>query len=457
MLSTQTLERRWLQLWLLVGDALGLLVAYALALQVRFPQGDLWAQLQSLFIDGRYFTLYFIFVFSNYVFDLYEPRHWRSSLFSPLKIIFATVASSFLIFAWLYFFASEASGIFGRGVLLGAISIYVLFSLALRRWVNSHLFKRTENLEWLLIGSEGTQMTLLKDWQRFHLGGRLVWLDIHKMSDDKSDLIEMLQKRWAGLIVDNRITSNSDQELTRIFMDARLRGRIVMSLLNFYEFYCGKVPVRNLNDAWFAFTDGFSIIHSQISMRLKRFTDILISTILLVFLSPLMLLLAIFIRVESSGPALYSQVRVGQDGQLFTMWKFRSMRKDAEKGTGAQWAAKNDMRVTRLGRIMRKTRLDELPQLWNILKGDMSFIGPRPERPEFTNDLRKKIQFYDFRHLVKPGLTGWAQVMYPYGASVEDAVEKLQYDLFYIKNYSFARDIEILLKTISVVLFGAGR
>jgi lipopolysaccharide/colanic/teichoic acid biosynthesis glycosyltransferase len=169
-----------------------------------------------------------------------------------------------------------------------------------------------------------------------------------------------------------------------------------------------------------------------------------------------MLITAVLIRLESSGGAIYKQVRTGKDGKDFTIFKFRSMRSDAEKN-GAQWASQNDSRVTRIGNFIRKTRIDELPQLFNILRGTMSFIGPRPERPEFNRSLEKELSFYNLRHIVQPGLTGWAQVLYPYGASLEDAKEKLQYDLFYIKNYSLWMDISIVLKTITVVVFGRGR
>lgn len=457
MLASQNIERRLVQLWLLAGDGLGLFLSYILVLQLRFPTTSVAQNIAALFQDGRFFIVFATFLFSHYIFDLYEPRHWRSSLFSPLKIIFASCTGAFLLFGWFYFLASLPTGVYGRGVLLGAIFIFTLYSLLFRYFINKTQKQRTLGLEWLLVGSEGSHIILRKDWERLKLGSNLVWQDFHTIRDEKSTFEALLQKPWAGLIVDSRVTSEHDHDLTRLFMEARLRGQTVLSLLNFYEFYYGKVPVRNLNDSWFAFTDGFAIIHSQISNRIKRLTDILISILMLIVLSPLMLLLVLLVRLESRGPALYRQVRVGQKGAPFVMWKFRSMRLDAEKGTGALWAAKNDLRVTYMGRVMRKLRLDELPQLWNILKGEMSFIGPRPERPEFTNELRKKIQFYDFRHLVKPGLTGWAQVMYPYGSSVDDAVEKLQFDLFYIKNYSFARDIEIILKTISVVLFGSGR
>jgi lipopolysaccharide/colanic/teichoic acid biosynthesis glycosyltransferase len=171
---------------------------------------------------------------------------------------------------------------------------------------------------------------------------------------------------------------------------------------------------------------------------------------------PLMGLTALAVRLTSPGPILYHQVRVGQNGKLFTIHKFRSMRADAEAATGAVWARQNDSRITPIGRFLRKTRLDELPQLWNVLKGDMSFVGPRPERPEFVADLTKQIPFYGQRHVVKPGLTGWAQVSYSYGASVEDALAKLQYDLFYIKHLALSLDLFIMVKTIKTVVLRRG-
>lgn len=177
---------------------------------------------------------------------------------------------------------------------------------------------------------------------------------------------------------------------------------------------------------------------------------------LLTLLSPVFLLIAALIRLDSPGSSIYRQTRVGEGGKTFTLYKFRSMRQDAEQ-TGAQWAGANDVRITRLGRFLRVTRLDELPQLINVIRGDMSFIGPRPERPEFTSMLEKQIPYYDSRYLVKPGITGWAQVLYPYGASVDDAREKLQYDLYYIKHYSLLLDIAIIFKTVRVVLLGRGR
>jgi exopolysaccharide biosynthesis polyprenyl glycosylphosphotransferase len=188
---------------------------------------------------------------------------------------------------------------------------------------------------------------------------------------------------------------------------------------------------------------------------LKRLGDIAVSAVLLVLAMPLLVATAIAIPLESRGPAIYRQERVGRNGRPFVLYKFRSMRTDAESA-GPQWAGEDDPRITRIGRFIRRTRIDEIPQVFNVLKGDMSFIGPRPERPHFVERLKKEIPFYNERHRVRPGITGWAQINYPYGASVEDAKEKLSYDLYYIKNYSLLLDIIVLFSTIEVVLWPKG-
>lgn len=450
-MNPQHSQRRLMQVLLLSGDLIGLLIVFVAAQVARFQHLIMERHLTNLFSQGQFITVYLIFVISYYIFDLYEPRNWRSSLFDPLKIIFASMTAAVILFAWFYFVQSETRGVYGRGVMLLAIPGFTFYSLLFRFWVNRSLRRRQQKSEWLLLGNENSYQTLTKDWNRLRLEGLLEWHNIAaKFSTQEISLL--LSRPWDGIIVDGV----TDAQLSNSLMSARLSGQSILNIQGFYEFYCGKVPLHSLDNSWFAFTEGFSILHSQVSKRLKRIGDIFISATMLILLSPLLFILILLIRLESRGKSLYSQVRVGQSGRTFTMWKFRSMRENAEQ-SGAQWAAKNDNRVTHLGRFMRKTRLDELPQLVNILRGDMSFIGPRPERPEFTETLRQKIAFYDLRHLVKPGLTGWAQVMYPYGASEEDAYEKLQYDLFYIKNYSFGRDIEIVLKTVAVVLFGAGR
>ena len=194
-----------------------------------------------------------------------------------------------------------------------------------------------------------------------------------------------------------------------------------------------------------------------IYLFVKRVVDIGLSIALLTITAPLLAIIAVVIKLETPGPAIFSQERVGFLGRRFTVYKFRSMREDAERRTGPIWAKEADDRITRVGAFIRKCRFDELPQIWNVLRGEMSFIGPRPERPYFVDILKEKIRYYELRHYVKPGITGWAQVMYPYGASVEDAYHKLEYDLYYAKNISLSLDLLILLKTIGVVMKGEGR
>jgi sugar transferase (PEP-CTERM system associated) len=241
----------------------------------------------------------------------------------------------------------------------------------------------------------------------------------------------------------------------KALIDCRMRGIQVEDWPTFYEKETGKILVTDLRPSWLIFSDGF--VKTPRTEIVKRFVDVGLSLVALALSLPVMALIALAIKLESRGPALFRQPRLGQNGRVFILKKFRSMREDAEKLTGPVWAQQEDPRVTRVGSFLRKTRLDELPQLFNVLVGDMSFIGPRPERPEFVYELQKQIPFYMERLSVKPGITGWAQVKYRYGASVEDALEKLQYDLYYIKNLSLFLDLVILIATIQVVLFARGR
>jgi sugar transferase (PEP-CTERM system associated) len=234
---------------------------------------------------------------------------------------------------------------------------------------------------------------------------------------------------------------------------AKLRGVRVEDVNTVYERLTGKLLVEDLRPSWLIFSDGFGA--SRLTRQAKRTFDIVLAFIGLMIASPLMLLTALAVWLESGFPVVYRQERVGENGRIFTLNKFRSMRKDAEQGTPV-WASDDDDRVTRVGRIIRKTRLDELPQLWNVLRGDMSFVGPRPERPFFVAQLATHIPFYEQRHAVKPGITGWAQVKYRYGASLEDSLEKLRYDLYYIKHLSLPFDLTILFDTVKVVLFAKG-
>ena len=241
---------------------------------------------------------------------------------------------------------------------------------------------------------------------------------------------------------------------TQDLIQCRTKGIDVISGSSFYELLTGKVLVREIEPSWLIFSKGFQ--KSWFKTVTKRIQDIILSSILLIILSPLLILVAILIKLDSKGPVLFTQDRVGGGKKEYMMHKFRSMVQDAEKLTGPVWAGDNDNRITRVGRIIRKYRIDELPQLWEVLIGTMSLVGPRPERKYFTDQLEIEIPFYTQRFNVKPGLTGWAQVCYNYGATLEDAVEKLNYDLFYIKNMSFTLDMVILLKTFKTVLFGKG-
>ncbi|MAR90240.1 MAG: UDP-phosphate galactose phosphotransferase [Pseudomonadales bacterium] len=236
-------------------------------------------------------------------------------------------------------------------------------------------------------------------------------------------------------------------------MDCKLSGIEVMNSLEFCEREIGRIELKSLDPSWMLFSDGFR--YSGLRDATKRVFDILISLVLIAVAWPFSLLTALAVFLDDGTPVLYRQTRVGLNGKCFDLYKFRSMRKDAEKN-GAVWAQKNDNRVTRVGAFIRNTRLDELPQIYNVLRGDMSFVGPRPERPEFVKDLEKQVPFYSERHRVKPGLMGWAQLKYPYGASVEDASQKLRYDLYYTKNHSLLLDILIVIQTVEVVLLGKG-
>jgi exopolysaccharide biosynthesis polyprenyl glycosylphosphotransferase len=212
--------------------------------------------------------------------------------------------------------------------------------------------------------------------------------------------------------------------------------------------------VEKTHPSWLIFSDGF--VKSRAARFTKRVVGLLLSSAMLILLAPFMLLVAIAIRLDSAGPMLFRQERVGENLKTFTLYKFRSMRANAEEESGPVWAADSDPRVTRVGKIIRSLRIDELPQLWNVLKGDMSFVGPRPERPFFVERLKGSIPYYAQRFTVKPGLTGWAQVKYPYGASEADALEKLKYELYYIKNMSLVVDLMVIFQTVKIVLLGRG-
>ena len=277
------------------------------------------------------------------------------------------------------------------------------------------------------------------------------YVDFH---GKKEEFSKFVKDNDISLIIlcEEKLTSNEIRDI----LSMKLSGIEVKSYFDYMIENEGKIEVEFISEEWLLQAYGFKILRSQIQNNIKRVFDIVMAIIIGVMTLPIMLVAAIIVRLESPGPIIYSQDRVGENGKEFKVHKFRSMRNDAEKD-GAKWAQVNDPRVTKFGNFMRKTRIDELPQLINVLKGEMSFIGPRPERMVFIKELEKEIPYYNLRHMVKPGLTGWAQVMYPYGASVEDARRKLEYDLYYIKHHSLYLDMMIMFMTFKTVVFGKGR
>jgi sugar transferase (PEP-CTERM system associated) len=376
------------------------------------------------------------------------------------------LSSASLILAVLYFWFPDL--IIGRGVFLIAALLVVVAVIGWRsvfEWISGHVAPR-ERL--LLVGTSAAAVALARElYERRHeLGAEIVGfvdpdptrVGMPVINPGVIGTIEDIPSIVRARSVDRVVVSLADAR-GRLPMDKllemKLEGVTFDHLASVYESYTGKIAVENLRPSWLIFSEGFR--KSSILSASKRLLDLVAAGIGLLLAAPIMALVAVAIRLTSKGPALYHQQRVGQHGRIFIVHKFRSMRTDAEAGTGPVWASKEgDPRVTPIGRFLRRSRLDEVPQLWNVLKGDMSFVGPRPERPEFVAELTKQIPFYGQRHVVRPGLTGWAQVRYTYGASVEDSLQKLQYDLFYIKNLSLALDLFIILDTVKTVILRKG-
>lgn len=295
-----------------------------------------------------------------------------------------------------------------------------------------------------------------------HPGFRVVgFVPCGEKDDERGASVLRGRGSLSAIAKQNRVTEivvgSRDRRLTlpiNELLECKLSGVRVMDLTTFFERESGRIELESLNGSWLVFADGFQ--QSFVKTWVKRVFDIVASTALLILCSPIMALTALLIKLEDGGPVFYRQDRVGQGYRPFALLKFRSMRVNAEPDGAPRWAAKNDHRVTRLGGFLRKVRIDELPQALNVLRGDMSFVGPRPERPFFVDKLSESIPYYGYRHTIKPGITGWAQVRYPYGASVEDAVEKLKYDLYYVKNNSLFLDLIILFQTLQVVIFQDG-
>lgn len=281
------------------------------------------------------------------------------------------------------------------------------------------------------------------------IGEKLIKPSILGTFDKLFEFVERYEVQVIAVCLDDR----RKQLPVHTLLDLKAFGLEVVDGHDLYEEESGRLSIDSLRPSALVFSTGFR--RRTLTMGLKRAVDVLIAAAGLLVLSPLFALIAVLIIVDSPGPVIYRQMRVGLRGQPYQIWKFRSMRKDAEKN-GPRWAELGDPRISAVGRVLRKMRLDELPQFVNVLKGEMSLVGPRPERPVFVQELRQKIPYYDIRHTVRPGITGWAQTQFSYGASAEDAHKKLQYDLYYVKNMSFWLDCRILTQTIRVVLLGEG-
>jgi sugar transferase (PEP-CTERM system associated) len=420
--------------------------------QVSFAQqAPLRAVLVALFITGAMaaFGLYQVHV-----------RHNRMDFVLRIALSFAFGGIGLVV---LYYLIPQTY--IGRGVLAMSLAIG-LVAVVLARVLSIHVFRADVLKQRVLILGAGKNADLINSRMRRQsdrrsfvvvgfvpVAGHPVVVAEDLLLQPQNGLAELTER----LQIDEVVIA-PDERRGGLPMEEMLicvqRGVSIIDLSTFFEREAGMVQLNVVDPSWLVFSGGFD--YSTPRRLSKRFFDLVAASVLLLLAWPLMLLVALAVWAESGSPILYRQTRVGERGEHFVLTKFRSMRVDAEKDGVAQWATKNDDRSTRVGRFIRLTRLDELPQLFAVLRGDMSFVGPRPERPHFVDLLNDEIRYYGVRHCVKPGLTGWAQLRYPYGASVKDAEEKLKFDLFYVKNHGLVFDLMILLQTVEVVLFGRG-
>jgi sugar transferase (PEP-CTERM system associated) len=454
---------RWQLLLVLVEFAL-LLVSVYVAVVLRFWSD---ADTQSMFshtLRWRAPLVAVVLIFSMAALGLYEI-HLRAGLLGRLSRQGAAFLLGGTVLTVLYYVAPQAY--LGRGVLaialIFAYCAVALWHMVFLSFVDADLFKRRV----VILGAGERAAEVLHEMRRktdqrgFKILG-YVPIGTDQVSIPATLLLhpDSALCKWSDRMgVDEIVVGPDDRRGTLPvgdLLECKRYGMAVTELSEFFEREAGKIKMDLTNPSWLVFSDGFNA--SPTRRMIKRAFDVMVALLVLVVTWPLMLLTAAAVRLESGrgAPILYRQVRVGENEKPFHVIKFRSMGTDAECDGVARWASKDDDRVTRVGRFIRKVRLDELPQLWNVLRGDMSVIGPRPERPEFVDDFNTRIRYYRLRHCVKPGLTGWAQLRYTYGSSMEDAEEKLKFDLFYVKNHNLVFDLSILVQTVEVVLFGRG-
>jgi sugar transferase (PEP-CTERM system associated) len=447
---------------LLVGaDATSIVVPLIAATVLRFPESAP-AALLTFGLWAKLTLVTFVFGLSLYFNDLYEFRIVKERSNLLVHMLRAMVGAGVAL-ALLYFLSPVLS--FGRGVTLAASPFIFVLLLSWRLSVSATNLLARGDERVLVLGTGEAGISLVRhiighpeynmkvvgflDEHGQNIGKSLVNPCIVGATADLEDIVSRQKVDRVVLSLKDRRGSTPVREL----LNLKLAGVRVEEVHNCFERISGRIPLEHLSPSWLILSDGFR--KSRISLAAKRLVDIFVSFAILILVSPLLPLIALAVYVESGGPVLFRQTRVGYRGQEFELLKFRSMVQDAEKH-GPQWATKQDSRVTRVGRFLRKTRLDEIPQLFNVFRGDMSLVGPRPERKYFCELLVEKIPYFNLRHSVRPGLTGWAQVRFKYSASLDDARGKLELDLFYLKNLSLLVDLAILFETVKVVLLGRG-
>jgi sugar transferase (PEP-CTERM system associated) len=397
-----------------------------------------------------------------YYFDLYNFKRFQNNLEFSNRLFQALGVASMLLAVFYYLLPQL---IIGRGIFFLSIGFVMIVTFLWRIFYNFLVRRKRLDQRTLIIGTgplakEITTTTLEQMDTGFKVIGFIsddplkigTSLVNPAIIGDYLHMSELIDKEKPDRIIVALEERRGKFPIAQL-LNCKMRGFTIEDGIHFYEHLTGRLHIEDLRPSAIIFSEGFN--KPKFSMWIKRITEIFLSLIGLILLSPLILLIALVIKLESKGPVFYKQGRVGANGNVFKLLKFRSMKEDAEP-EGPVWAQQVDPRITRVGAYLRKLRLDELPQMINVLKGDMSFVGPRPERPFFVEQLKKDIPYYDQRHTIKPGITGWAQIKYPYGDCRQDAIEKLKYDLYYIKNLSYFFDLLIIFETIKVVLFGRG-
>lgn len=446
-----------------------LLIAGDILISILSVYAGAYLRLYSVFPSElyKYFPLmprsavFSFFIISVYFFmDLYdiEKNNGKKEVFT--RIVFANILSAFTIGAFYYFVPYSR---LGRGILILSFCLNILFSslwhLGLILFIKSQVIARRV----LILGTGPIAQTmgnlLLKKYNGLALAGYVncVGEAVHVPRDHiiggGDELVEVAIKEKVQKIVVS-LTERRGTFPLREVLNCKLQGIDVIDGLSFYEQMTGKLLIESMNPSHLIFSDGFRI--TIIRRYVKRVLDLVLALISIILSIPFLLIIPVLIKLESKGPVFFKQKRVGEGEKSFTLYKFRTMFDEAEKSTGPVWSQEGDSRITKIGKFLRRTRFDEIPQLFNVVLGEMSFIGPRPERPFFVESLKKQIPYYSERHCIKPGITGWAQVRYEYGDSIEDTIEKLRYDLFYIKYQAFSLDFLIIIDTMKVILFGRG-